>query len=67
MAKLFTVRAKAFTSEELYGLLKHMPVRVLMNLAKHHNIETTRETVAFDLSHQKKLFTTITFSLGFQL
>jgi len=67
MAKQFTVRVKDLTSEELYGLLRQMPVRPLLKLAEHHGVETTRATAAFDLSQNKKCFTILTFNLGFHI
>ncbi len=67
MAKKTTVYAKDLTSEELMMLLKRMPVRTLMKLAEHYKLPTTRETVAFDLSQNKKFFTIFTFELGFSL
>lgn len=67
MAKKFTVRARDFTTEELIGLLRHMPVRTLLNLAAHYKIETTRDTVVFDLANNKKCFTLITYNLGFNI
>lgn len=67
MAKKFSVRVKDLTTEELFGLLRHMPKRALLNHAKHHEVETTPETVAFDLAQNKRCFTVLTFNLGFQL
>ena len=67
MPKQFTVRVKELTTEELYGLLRHMPVRTLTKLAQFHSIPTTPATVAFDLAQYKKCFTTLTYNLGFQI
>ena len=67
MAKQFTVRVKDLTTEELYGLLRHMPVRTLLQLAKFHVIPTSPATVALDLAQNKKCFTTLTFNLGFNI
>jgi len=67
MAKKFSIRAADLTTEELYGLLRQMPRRPLMNLAKIHQVETTPETVALDLAEaRKKCFTLVTFNVGFK-
>lgn len=67
MAKKFSVRVTSLTPDELYGLLKHMPVRPLLRLAELHKVQTTRETVARDLSNNPKCFSILTFSLGFSI
>lgn len=68
MPKKFSVRAKDLTTEEIFGLLRQMPKRPLLNLASIHKLETTPETVAMDLAHARaKCLSTVTFNIGFQL
>lgn len=67
MAKQFTIRVKELTTEELHGLLRHMPKRTLTKLALHHSVPITDQGVALDLAQHKKCFTLLTFTIGFHL
>lgn len=68
MPKQFSIRAKDLTTEEIYGLLRQMPKRPLLNLASIHKLETSPDTVAMDLAHARaKCLTTVTFNIGFHL
>lgn len=65
--KLFSIRPSDISAETRFALLNEMPVRVLMRYAERHNLQTTKETVAWDLAQRPDLINLIKFSIDFKL
>jgi len=65
--KLFSINPRDVSTETRYELLGKMPVRVLLRIAKHHQLESTAQTVAFDLAQRPDLLNLLKFSIDFKL
>ena len=65
--KVFSIRSSDIPTEARFELLNQMPVRVLMRYAERHNLQSTKETVAWDMAQRPDLINLIKFSIDFKV
>ena len=65
--KVFSIRSSDISTEARFELLNQMPVRVLMRYAERHKLQSTSETVAWDIAQRPDLINLLKFSIDFKV